>query len=77
MYELIKRGHKVPDEPQSQFETVHDIVFKQNKFDDGTISSPEIMRNVPSFSHLTLARLRRQTDAARFQDMFQLKHGTD
>ena len=73
-YEFIKGGDEVSDEPQSQLEIMHIIAFKQNKFDDRTISSPEIVRDdVLSFPDLT--HLSGQTDAARFkfQDWFQ--HG--
>ncbi len=50
-------------------EAAHIIPFLLNKFDDSSISSPEIVRDVLSFSRLT--HLRRQTDAALTWDMLR------
>lgn len=50
-------------------EAAHIIPFLLNGFDDSVISSPEIVRDVLLFSHLT--HLRRQRDAARTWDLLQ------
>jgi hypothetical protein len=50
-------------------EAAHIIPFLLNGFDDNVIGSPEIVRDVLSFSHLT--HFRRQRDVARTWDMLQ------
>ncbi|KAI9466109.1 hypothetical protein BJY52DRAFT_1413613 [Lactarius psammicola] len=68
--ERAGRLGEVPDDGQSPMEAAHIIPFLLNKFDDKVINtSPEIVRDVLSFSRLT--HLRRQTDAARTWDMLQ------
>jgi hypothetical protein len=67
----VKAGHEeeIPDAGQHRMEAAHIIPFLLNKFDDKAISSPEIVRDVLLFSHLT--HLRRQTNAARTWDMLR------
>jgi hypothetical protein len=62
---FVKEGRvgEVPKVVQSRMEVVCIISYKFNKFDDKTISSPEFMCDVLSFSRL--AHLRRGADASR------------